>query len=394
MHREALAHRNRALTREMQRVTPKQRLRSRLLRLIAKAPLPPQRSQTERLLIIRPDHLGDALLATPAIQALKAARPKLEIHALCGAWSAELLAHYPAIDTVLTLPFPGFRRDGAAAQNPYTLALRSARWLRQIGYSSALILRPDHWWGALLAYLAGIRQRIGYDLSDTAPFLTAAYRHQHQHAVLQNLRLVEGWTGAIERGNIRLSFPVNATDRNYIDKRLTDWGIAPTRALVCIHPGSGAPSKIWQADKWARVADSIASQYDAALLFTGGAGEAALISDISAKMQAQTYSIAGETNIGQLAALYQRAAAVLGPDSGALHLAAAVQTATVALFGPADPVEFAPWGKPERHAVLSAPLACRPCRILDWRADQPEYHPCVRDITVEQVLDAAWRVLP
>jgi ADP-heptose:LPS heptosyltransferase len=102
--------------------------------------------------------------------------------------------------------------------------------------------------------------------------------------------------------------------------------------------------------------------------------------------------IAGETHIGQLAALYARARVVLGPDSGPLHLAAAVSTPTVTLYGPADPLEFGPWGPREKHIILASDIGCRPCRILDWADDNPDYHPCMRDITIGQVLDAARRV--
>jgi ADP-heptose:LPS heptosyltransferase len=101
--------------------------------------------------------------------------------------------------------------------------------------------------------------------------------------------------------------------------------------------------------------------------------------------------IAGETNISQLAALYARARVVLGPDSGPLHLAAAVNTPTVTLFGPADPVEFAPWGDPHKHIVLNSNIACLPCRIIDWADDDLAYHPCMRDITIGEVLEAARR---
>ena len=80
---------------------------------------------------------------------------------------------------------------------------------------------------------------------------------------------------------------------------------------------------------------------------------------------------------------------VLGPDSGPLHLAAAVGTPTVSLYGPADPIEFGPWGPSGRHKLLTSPIACRPCRILDWGDDDLVWHPCLADITVEQVLDAA-----
>ena len=103
--------------------------------------------------------------------------------------------------------------------------------------------------------------------------------------------------------------------------------------------------------------------------------------------------MAGDTNIGSLAALFERCDVVLGPDSGPLHLAVAVDAPTVALFGPADPVEFGSWGSRERHQVLYSNIGCRPCRVLDWGSDDLQYHPCVREISVGSVLEAARRAI-
>ena len=153
------------------------------------------------------------------------------------------------------------------------------------------------------------------------------------------------------------------------------------------------PSKLWQSDKWAAVADQVAQVHRAAIVFTGSSAETALINDIVARMKAKAYSVAGATKVGQLAALYRRSCLVLGPDSGAMHVAAAVHTPTVTLFGPADPTEFAPWGDERQHAVVTSSIACRPCRILDWGDDRVENHPCVRDISVNQVLEETQRVM-
>ena len=393
MDREGLARRNQRMVQALHQPSLEHQFRNSFLEIVARAPVPSQRAESNRILIIRPDHLGDMLLTMPAIKVIKEQRPELSIHVLCGDWCADLLVNFAEVDQVLTLPFPGFRRGAAAGDNPYLLALQSARKLRQVGYDSAIIMRPDHWWGALLAFLAGIRQRIGYDLPGVAPYLTVARKLEHQHVVEQNLRLAEAFAD-IPRGDaVGLDFPLQTEDRNTIDARLSDWGIAARAPIICIHPGSGAASKIWRADKWATVADTVAQENEAAIVFTGTAGEKAIIEDIAAKMKAVAYIIAGSTSVGELAALYRRSLVVLGPDSGALHIAAAVQTPTVALFGPADPIEFAPWGDTRRQAVVTSDIACRPCRILDWRDDNPDYHPCVRDIAVGQVLAEARRVL-
>jgi len=391
LDRDALVLRNRSMTAAFHATPVKHHVRRTLLSILALIPrLPTRRTSRQRILLIRPDHLGDVLLTTPAIKALRKALPHAEIHALVGPWSARVLANYPEIDAVLTLPFPGFSREPKENwRTPYEVAFNAARHLRRITYQSAVIFRPDHWWGAMIAHLANIPQRIGYDLPDTAPFLTTAIAHQHEHAVLQSLRLVETWTGELIPEQTAYEFPLDTLDTAYVKGYLTEWGIAEDRPIFCIHPGSGTWVKHWPVENWAIVADTLVEQLNAAVVFTGGEHELALVKSITARMSQPYCIIAGETNIGQLATLYTQARVVIGPDSGPLHLAAAVGVPTVTLYGPADPIEFGPWGPPQQHIVLTSSIGCRPCRIIDWADDNPDYHPCMRDITIAQVLTAA-----
>lgn len=393
VNRDELVIRNQRRAAVLRSTGPKQRLRDGVLAGIARIPISRGRADSKRLLIIRPDHLGDVLLSTPAIQALKRSRPDLSIHVLCGEWAAAAVANYYEIDRVLTLPFPGFQRVKSSPLSPWRLAVQTAGRLRRIGYASAIVMRPDHWWGAMVSQFAGIPRRVGYDLQNVAPFLTEAVQHNHAHAVEQNMRLASAWTGSLDAGEVKLEYPLQPADREHVRQLIERRQFDTAKPIVCIHPGSGAASKVWRADCWAQVGDTIAAQYGASIVFTGTTAEAALVDEIAAHMSAQAVSIAGETTVGQLAALYARSHAVLGPDSGALHLAAAAATPTVALFGPADPQEFAPWGDPRIHEVITSDIGCRPCRILDWRADDAAYHPCVRDISVRQVVEAAQRVL-
>jgi len=99
-------------------------------------------------------------------------------------------------------------------------------------------------------------------------------------------------------------------------------------------------------------------------------------------------SLAGQTSLGVLAAVYRRCALVIGPDSGPLHLAVAVGAPTVHLYGPVDRRTFGPWGSPQRHAVVTSDWGCVPCNRLDWPERSLEEHGCVRDISLEQVLAA------
>lgn len=393
MDRQALVERNMRMAQVLHQPSARRRLRHGLCKLMAALPIVQQKATTQRLLIIRPDHLGDVLLTTPAIQLIKRRFPDIEIHVLCGPWSADLLANYQEIDLVLTLDFPGFRRQpGTSARNPYLQMLESSRMLRSIGYGSAIIMRPDHWWGAMLAHFSGIPERLGYDVSDVSPFLTKRLRHQRQHAVEQNIRLAQLWLECSNIGDIELEFPLEPADMAFVDRMLADWRIGSSTPIICIHAGSGASSKLWENEKWAAVADTLTTQFEAAIVLTGTSNEKSLIDDIVANMKEHSFVIAGATSVGQLAALFRRSKLVLGTDNGAMHLAAAVRTPTVTLFGPADPLEFAPWGDRRLHAIVTSSIGCRPCRILDWRDDNAELHPCVREISINQLLRASREV--
>jgi len=398
LDRETLVLRNKGMTEAFHRPPFKHMIRRALLHTVAKLPIRRRtlsRDTADTILVIRPDHLGDVLLSTPALRMLRTAQPNADIHMLVGAWSADVLAPYDEIDTILTLPFPGFTRDsGASAVSPYQLALKSARKLRAVGYHAALILRPDHWWGALVAHLAGIPLRIGYDHPDVSPFLTHPLKLQHEHSVLRNVRVVAELTHSLfEPARLPLRFSVSELDRGHIDDELYARSVTDNKPIIAVHPGAGTWIKRWDVEKWASVVDTLAARLDAIPVFSGGAHERNLIADIQARMRRTSVNFAGETDIGALAALYQRARLVIGTDSGPMHLAVAVGTPTVTLYGAADPVEFGSWGDPVKHAVLFSDIACRPCRVLDWGSDDPAYHPCVRDITVARVLDAAARAI-
>jgi heptosyltransferase-2/heptosyltransferase-3 len=389
-----LVERNRKMAAAMHRTSLKERFRRAVLTDLARVPISTQKHPPNRILLIRPDHLGDVLLTTPAIRALRRALPNVELHALVGPWSAGVLSAYDEIDVALTLPFPGFNRGPRSSfASPYQLLFRSARQLRKIGYQSAIVFRPDHWWGAMLAKYAGIPERIGYKLDDVKRFLTHAVEHEGGHAVLQSARLVERWTGPLDNAQLTYRFPVHEDDRLYVAGYLEEWGIERDQRIIVIHAGAGTWVKRWDNTRWPVVADTLAEQLDARVVLTGSDQEMPFILEIAQQLKTPSCLLVGDTTIGQLAALCERAQVVLGPDSGPLHLAAAVDTPTVSLFGPADPVEFGPWGPPDQHRILASPIGCRPCRVLDWNGDDPANHPCLGDISIGQVLDAARRAV-
>jgi heptosyltransferase-2/heptosyltransferase-3 len=360
-----------------------------------------------RVLLIKPDHLGDVLLCTPALRLLRQQHPRAEIVALVGPWSVPILAHNPDIDTLMTLPFPGFAR-GAAARSvlaPYRLLLHQAMLLRAGHFDTALLLRDDHWWGAALALLAGIPRRLGYAVPECAPFLTRALPWvPEQHVSRQALALVQAMRGdpdpaMQEPGCYSLRYAPAPADAAWAATWLAQHGPAPDERLVVLHPGTGGAAKLWLPEHWAEVGNRLLDEaaqnghLPLRLLLTGTQAEAALLAEIAQALHKPPLQLVGATNIGQLTALLGRAVLVLGVDSGPLHLAVSQGTPSLHLFGPSDARRFGPWGDPARHVVLQSGLWCSPCGVFHAcprHTDPPE---CMAHLEVAQVVQAAQRLL-
>jgi ADP-heptose:LPS heptosyltransferase len=364
-----------------------------------------------RVLLVRPDHLGDLLLTTPALQALRKQAPDAEITLLVGPWSREVMARQPALDHLVTCAFPGFQRAPQGPLAPYRLLISTARELRRGRYDLALNLRPDFWWGAALLYLAGIPRRVGYALSAGRPFLTHALPlTAPEHAAVSNLRLVSAGLAAL--GYQELSGPLTAQtypacfiptaeERAWAHERLQAEGVSADAPLILLPPGSGGAVKLWRPEAWATCASALCAWLTTAspvhILLTGSPGERALLEQIAGGISAGVTLIT-DASVGQLAALLQRATCVLTVDNGPGHLAATLGTPGVYLFGPTDPRIFGPWGDATRHIILASTVRCPtcpalPCGRLDWTASELPAHPCVRVISEERVLAAAKQLL-
>ena len=374
-----------------------------LLGLAARPFVRPASGAPTRIVYIKPDHLGDLLLATPALAALRACfeRMKRDTRQETGDTRLQQLSRLLSpVSRLLSLA------------RPYVLLLRYAALLRAGRYDAALLGRDDHWWGAALALLAGIPLRTGFDLPECRPFLTLSLPWSPtDHVAAQGLALVFALDQAAGgRGTraqtphilpvsrsplLRFSSPARfdpaPVDHEWAAGWLAEHGIAPND-LVVIHPGTAGPSKLWFAGGWASVADALARE-GARVVLTGGPDEEALVAEVAETMRAEALQLAGRTSIGQLAALLRRAALVLGVDSGPLHLAAAQGTPTVHLYGPGDAGRFGPWGNPARHVVIREQLWCSPCGVFSACPRGLAHPECMEQITAARVLREAQQLL-
>ena len=396
---------------------PTNRARERALALVARLgpgqrpPPGPIFSATPHLLVIRPDHLGDVLFTSPPLQWIRAVCSQATVTYMAGPWSAEVAERLPGVFRVWSYRFPGFARShppGPLARVfPYIQLWWLARQVRAERFDLAINLRPDFWWGAALMYLAGIPRRLGYVTRETTPFLTYGLPlPEPQHAVEDNLALAETALAELGHGYLDWQSPPVTLEPTPDDRaeasrlwtlhRLdapqpgTEQTVPP---VIAVAPGAGSPAKVWDPERWALVIDHLAGRFGVRCLVTGTAAEQPLAERLAAALATPAAVVAGETPVGVLATLLQRCRLVVGPDNGALHLAAAMGVPTIRLYGPADPALFGPYGTAEAHVVVQTPRACAACGYLDLPPpEQATTYPCMTDITAEEVIAAALQV--
>lgn len=348
-----------------------------------------------RILVVRPDHLGDLLFATPALGLLRKAFPEAHITGMVGPWGRSIWEGNSDLDALQTLPFPGIAsrsQDNPLA--PYRMIGKAARSLAREQYDLGILLRFDHWWGAALLWAAGIPRRWGYNTPGTRPWLTTrvVYRPGN-HEVTQDLRLA--WAAASTLADQEIAAP--QVNRYIGEPPLrpprpvpppegvgAGWLAAPHRAII--HPGTGAANKLWTIAGWAEIADNLAAE-GWAMVLTGGPAETALTEAIQSASNSRPANLAGQTaDLGQLAWLLDKADMVLGVDSGPLHIAAALDRPTLHLYGPSDETIWGPWGDPRLHRAYRAP-GTRPTMRLDVLSHDLEGDPDMQAITPEMVMD-------
>jgi heptosyltransferase-3 len=356
-----------------------------------KGPLP----RSPRILFLRPDHIGDVLLTLPAVSALRRALPDAHLAYAASAGAAAVAERCPDVDETLNVPFPPVARaDASRASWRETVPAEAARLAG--AFDAALVVRPDDPWSGELVAAAAIPVRLGFGMPRTRPYLTEALPvPRDQHVSLDGFDLADALLArfGLHARTARVLAPSVVPSRD--DEREARDALASVGAAdapVVLHPGSGWPLKNWPARRWRALARSLAHRLGTRPLVAGTAAEGPLVRAVCADTPA--VDLSGRLSLGALAALHRRARLVVTTDSGALHLAAAMGAPVVALFGPGDPVLFAPLAPRERVRVVRVGLPCSPCGTLEHPPCGARVEPaCVTGIGVAAVLGAAEELL-
>jgi len=191
--------------------------------------------------------------------------------------------------------------------------------------------------------------------------------------------------GAVESGAPEFRFRIPQTDYEEVDRLLSRSGVMPGTSWVAMNVSARWPTKRWPAASFAEVADRLQQEGYGAVVMIGGPDERADVAAVSGMMKAPAVDLAGATTVGLLPALLSRASLLITNDSGPMHIAAAVGTPVVALFGPTSAVRTGPYGV--GHQVLTGQVPCRPCFSRTCHNTLPLE--CLKLVSPDQVLAAA-----
>ncbi|MBE0606023.1 MAG: lipopolysaccharide heptosyltransferase II [Deltaproteobacteria bacterium] len=336
------------------------------------------------LLVRATNWLGDAVMTTPALAAVRQGLPDARIALLAKPLVAELFRHHPDVDEVILYERPG-RHEGALGR------LRLGAELRRRRFDGALLLQ-NAFDAALIAFLARIPERAGYPTDGrrillTLPVpLTAGILERHE--VEYYLCLLEG-LGIPRPEPAALKLAVTEEEREAMAARLASLGIERGAPIVAINPGATYGSaKRWYPDRFAAVADALSAEWGAAVVVVGSTAEAPLSGEIEAVTCTPPVNLAGKTTVRELMALLSLSSFLVTNDSGPMHIGAALGVPLVAIFGPTDWRRTSPWS--ERAKVVRVEIDCSPCRLRVCDRG----HECMLGVTPGMVLDAARQLLP
>ena len=292
----------------------------------------------KRILVVKLDHLGDVILATPVFSNLRQAYPNAELHTLVGAWSRVVLARHPDVCNIFDYNSPAFCRSG----KPTSLreAFQLYRELRRQKYDLVVELRGD-WrttWVSLLRLTPHRFSRAALQIENKLGLA----RFSGTHEATRNLDLLRH--AGIPTPFQNATFSVTTADEKWASDFLAIHKIDKKYPLIAIHPGSPIPLKRWRPERYAELADWLIARKRTQILFVGVKDEVPIVTEIQCRMQGGSINIAGETTLTQLASILHTCDMFIGNDSGPMHLAAAVGTPTIGLYGPGDPTRFAPIG--------------------------------------------------
>lgn len=342
-------------------------------------PITPERVKT--ICVIRTAYIGDVIMTLPILPALQERFPEAKITFLTSTASAAVLHHNKFIKKIITFN-PFWFYSGSVRE--WLICIKKIRSLR---FDLLIETRADIRELSLLALWIPARFKVSYDVGGGGYLLTHRVPYPGLcHKVEYHLHLAQYLGCPVEGAEAELFLTAN--EEQEVDTILRDQGI--TGPFLAVHPGSRLILKRWFPNRFAQVCENLFQRYALPVVLVGATQEAPLTEGIQKMLRCPAISLAGKLNIRQLAALLGRAALFLCNDSAPMHIAAAMKTPTVAIFGPSKSVETAPYSPMGR--VVEKDFPCR-FTCDESNCLHSDHHACLKKITVQDVQLVAEEIL-
>lgn len=339
----------------------------------------------KRILIRSANWVGDAIMSTPALQAIRTNFPEAHIVLLAKPWVVPVFDHSPHVDEVMVYDDAG-RHRGALG------IVRLARDLRHRQFDLAILLQ-NAFEAALVARLAAIPRRMGFTTDARTLLLTHRIRTWPE---LKKGHLVDYYLGLLTGAGLtavdrKLKLFMTADEHLAARQSLLKLGIAPNDHIVGINPGATfGTAKRWPEERYVELSRRLISEQQACILVFGGPGEARLGESIAARVGKGCFNLCNKTRLREAMALIGCCHAFVTNDSGLMHVAAALDIPQVAIIGPTDPAATSPVSPASRMVYNAGSCDCAPCLKVDCPSD----HRCMTTIEVQTVLNTLLEMKP
>ncbi|MDP3790624.1 MAG: lipopolysaccharide heptosyltransferase II [Candidatus Omnitrophota bacterium] len=308
---------------------------------------------SKKILIVNVNWIGDVIFSTPFIKTIRDAYPDSYIACLLHPRCIDVLKDNPRIDEIIIY-------DEEGAHKGLIGKLKLIAYLRKKRFDIAFILHRS-FTKALITFLAAVKERVGYPTKKRGMFLTKLVEISDEeiHKVEYFLNLARAYGIAV--GDVAYEFFVKQSDRQKIKQFLNENGIGDKDLLIVLCPGGNWNPKRWPRENFAQLADIFIERLNAKVVISGAKKDIALAEDIGRSMKNRPVISCGKTDLKGLGALMERANLVVANDTGPMHIAVAMKSNVIALFGPTSAGLTGPYGKGSYNVISKNEECDVPC---------------------------------
>lgn len=325
----------------------------------------------KNILIVNLSLIGDVLLSTPVIKNVKLKYPEASIRFLTIPWSREVIENNPHVSEIIVY-------DKHKVDKGWNGLIRISRILSKYSFDLSIIINKS-FGSALICFLAKIPYRIGYASEGRSWLLSKNIKYNEDLHIAENhIRLLSLLN--IKNYDRRTEFFFTQRDSEYIDNLLHKSGIK-NKPLIAINPSASWETKKWGVEKFIRLANIIKAKLDVDIAFIGSKMDEKVVNDVISGLDFECLNLLNKTSLSQLGAFLSRCKLFITNDSGPMHLATAVGTPIVAIFGPTSPLKCGPFYG--NSINIQSEVKCINCYKKECKSLE-----CMNSISVERVFDA------